>query len=98
MLFPTMVFGIFFLIVFMTAWGLNRENQRRKLFLVGASWVFYAWWDWRFVALLFTSALLNWAIARWIGQSRTRTARLWLVALGVTVNLTILGFFKYYGF
>jgi alginate O-acetyltransferase complex protein AlgI len=98
MLFPTMIFGLFFLIVFMAAWSLDRHNQGRKLLLVGASWVFYAWWDWRFVGLLFTSAVLNWAIARWIGRRRAGGAALWLVALGVAVNLIILGFFKYYGF
>jgi D-alanyl-lipoteichoic acid acyltransferase DltB (MBOAT superfamily) len=98
MLFPTVVFGLFFLIVYLTAWSLDRENERRKLFLVAASWVFYAWWDWRFVGLVIASAVMNWAVARAIADSETRRKRLWLVALGVTVNLTVLGFFKYYGF
>jgi alginate O-acetyltransferase complex protein AlgI len=37
MLFPTMVFGIFFLVVFFTAWSLDRENGRRKAFLAGGT-------------------------------------------------------------
>ena len=41
MLFPTMIFGLFFLFVFVTAWSLERENGRRKAFLLLASWVFY---------------------------------------------------------
>ena len=98
MLFPTMVFGIFFLVVYATAWSLNAENERRKQFLLLASWVFYAWWDWRFVGLLIISALLNWFVARAIGRSEDVKRRRWLVALGVVINLTILGFFKYYGF
>jgi D-alanyl-lipoteichoic acid acyltransferase DltB (MBOAT superfamily) len=98
MLFPTMVFGLFFLIVYVTAWSLDRENRRRKLFLVAASWVFYAWWDWRFVGLLIASATFNWAVAGAIGRSGTRRSRLWLVGLGVAINLLILGVFKYYGF
>ena len=98
MLFPTMVFALFFLVVYATAWSLNGENERRKLFLLMASWVFYAWWDWRFVGLLIASALLNWLVARQIGLSEDVKRRRWLVALGVTINLTILGFFKYYGF
>ena len=103
MLFPTMIFGIFFLIVYAAAWTLDRENRRRKQFLVAASWVFYAWWDWRFVGLLAVSATLNWWIGRAIGSllargEGARRKRLWLVALGVTINLIILGFFKYYGF
>ena len=52
MLFPTLAFGVFFLFVYFTAWSLDRENGRRKLFLLLASWFFYAQWDWRFVALL----------------------------------------------
>jgi alginate O-acetyltransferase complex protein AlgI len=98
MLFPTMIFGLFFLVVYATAWSLNAENQRRKQFLLLASWVFYAWWDWRFVGLLIASAVLNWYLAGQIGASDDARRRRGLVILGVAVNLTILGFFKYYGF
>jgi len=97
MLFPTLAFGIFFLFVYFTAWSLDRENGRRKLFLLLASWFFYAQWDWRFVGLLVVSAILNWGVAALIArQSGKRSG--WLVGLGVAVNLLILGFFKYYGF
>ncbi len=98
MLFPTMVFAIFFVVVFFTAWSLERENNRRKVFLVLASWVFYGWWDWRFVGLLIGSAVMNWAVAEMIDRSSQRRTRLAWVAAGVTANLVILGFFKYYGF
>jgi alginate O-acetyltransferase complex protein AlgI len=72
MLFPTMIFGLFFLVVYASTWSLNRENERRKQFLLLASWVFYAWWDWRFVGLLIASALLNWFVAKRIGESEDR--------------------------
>ena len=98
MLFPTMAFGLFFLVVFFTAWGLERENGRRKAFLVLASWVFYGWWDWRFVGLLILSATLNWGIAEAVSRSERRSTRLWLVGTGVALDLVILGVFKYYGF
>ena len=98
MLFPTMIFGLFFLFVYATAWSLERENGRRKVFLVLASWVFYGWWDWRFVGLLIGSAIFNWFIARQVSRTPARSSRLWLIALDVVVNLSILGFFKYYGF
>ncbi|MFN3932943.1 MAG: MBOAT family O-acyltransferase [Brevundimonas sp.] len=99
MLFPTLAFGVFFLVVYFTAWSLDRENGRRKLFLLLASWFFYAQWDWRFVGLLIASAVLNWGVAALIARSRERGERTgWLVGLGVAVNLLILGFFKYYGF
>ena len=98
MLFPTLAFGVFFLFVYFTAWSLDRENGRRKLFLLLASWFFYAQWDWRFVGLLIASAILNWGVAALIARTETSVKRKWLVALGVAVNLLILGFFKYYGF
>lgn len=97
MLFPTLAFGIFFLFVYFTAWSLDRENGRRKLFLLLASWFFYAQWDWRFVGLLIGSAVLNWGAAVLIAR-RPADRRAWLVGLGVAGNLLILGFFKYYGF
>jgi D-alanyl-lipoteichoic acid acyltransferase DltB (MBOAT superfamily) len=99
MLFPTLAFGVFFLIVYFTAWSLDRENGRRKLFLLLASWFFYAQWDWRFVGLLIASAILNWGVAALIARTRERGGKTgWLVGLGVGFNLLILGFFKYYGF
>ena len=98
MLFPTLAFAVFFLIVYLVSWSLDRENGRRKLFLLLASWFFYAQWDWRFVALLIASAVMNWGVAALIARSAAPGRRKGLVALGVAANLLILGFFKYYGF
>jgi alginate O-acetyltransferase complex protein AlgI len=99
MLFPTLTFGLFFLAVYTFAWALKGSNEWRKIFLLVASWIFYGWWDARFVVLLIASAMLNWGSARLIlaaeAQPRPRKAAL---ALGVAANLMILGFFKYYGF
>ncbi|MDZ4363022.1 MBOAT family protein [Brevundimonas sp.] len=98
MLFPTLAFGVFFLFVYFTSWSLDRENGRRKLFLLLASWFFFAQWDWRFVGLLILSAVLNWGVAALIVASDDDRRRKWLVGIGVAINLLILGFFKYYGF
>ncbi|MFC0633023.1 MBOAT family O-acyltransferase [Brevundimonas balnearis] len=97
MLFPTLAFGLFFLFVYVVAWSLDRENGRRKLFLLLASWFFYAQWDWRFVGLLILSAVLNWGVAALIARDDVGRKKL-LVGLGVAANLLILGIFKYYGF
>src|SRR6202008_4923112 len=98
MLFPTMVFAIFFLVVYATAWSLERENGRRKLFLLLASWVFYAWWDWRFVALLILSALLNYTAAALIAAHPDARRPPWILVSGLAANLVILGFFKFFDF
>jgi len=99
MLFPTLTFGIFFLLTYAGAWLLRGSNEWRKIFILVASWIFYGWWDTRFVLLLIASGLLNWGTARLIlaADGRPGLRRTWL-AVGVAINLTILGFFKYYGF
>ncbi len=98
MLFPTMQFGLFFLVVYAVTWSFGRDNNARKWFLLLASWVFYSAWDWRFVALLIFSGLMNWWVADRVSRTEQRRSRVAWVALGVTLNLVILGFFKYYGF
>ncbi|SFP60495.1 MBOAT family O-acyltransferase [Sphingomonas rubra] len=98
MLFPTLGFGLFFLLVYALAWALKASNEWRKIALLMASWFFYGAWDGRFVALLFGSAVVNWALARGIAASRSpRGARLLLTG-GVVANLAVLGYFKYVGF
>ena len=52
MLFPTIDFAIFFALVFLGHWLLNPKPLPWKLFMIGASYVFYAWWDVHFVWLL----------------------------------------------
>jgi D-alanyl-lipoteichoic acid acyltransferase DltB (MBOAT superfamily) len=100
MLFPTLSFGLFFLIVFAVVWAANGSNEWRKILLLVASWVFYGAWDWRFVALLIGSAFLNWGSAELIWHNREASAgrRRAIMIAGVAGNLLILGFFKYYGF
>jgi alginate O-acetyltransferase complex protein AlgI len=98
MLFPTVDFAIFFVLVFVGHWLLNHLAQPWKLFMIGASYVFYAWWDWRFVFLLVGISVLAQLGA--IAVSKTRTSRGRLVVNGVAVVLLLLplAFFKYYGF
>src|ERR1700748_1952985 len=96
MLFPTLTFGLFFLALFTLVW-LQTDNEWRKIVLLAGSWIFYGAWDWRFVALLIASAGLTWLSARQLAVTEGRVRRAWLVG-GVSANLLILCFFKYYGF
>ncbi len=97
MLFPTFTFALFFLIVFALSWANARHLEWHKIILLLASWIFYGWWDFRFVALLIASGVLNWGAAQMIvkaiGPPRKR-----IFVAGVVLNLAILGLFKYYGF
>jgi D-alanyl-lipoteichoic acid acyltransferase DltB (MBOAT superfamily) len=100
MLFPTLSFGLFFLLVYTVTWSVRGSNEWRKILLLLASWVFYGAWDWRFVALLIGSALLNWGAAQAIARSPedAQGQRKAILIAGVAGNLAVLGFFKYYGF
>ncbi len=96
MLFPTFVFAVFFIIVFMLHWGTVRWPQVRKYILISASLFFYGFWSWKFACLLLGSALANHAFALAMErQGVTERHRIWLMRLSVIFNLGILGFFKY---
>ena len=98
MLFPTATFALFFLAVLPVSWMLMPRQRAWRPFIVFASYVFYGWWDWRFCFLLAGSTVVNVLVAQRIVAAREqRLGRRWMI-LGVAVNLTALGFFKYYGF
>lgn len=98
MLFPTFDFGLFFVGVFIVSWMLRDSLDLRKIFLLVVSYFFYGYWDWRFLALLFLSTTINYA-AGWLLISLAEDRhRKWAVGIAVTLNLVVLGFFKYYGF
>jgi alginate O-acetyltransferase complex protein AlgI len=99
MLFPTLTFAAFFSLVYPVSWLLRRRPQAWKLFILGASYVFYGFWDWRFVLLVMLSSVVNAELGRLLAVAAAdrRRQRL-LLGLGVAFNLTLLGVFKYYGF
>lgn len=98
MLFPTVDFAIFFVLVFVGHWLLNHRSRAWKWFMIGASYVFYAWWNWRFVFLLVGVSFLAQTGA--IAVARTRSPRSKLVVNGIAIAALLLplAFFKYYGF
>ena len=102
MLFPTITFAIFFLVVCAVSWLLMPRLRLWKAMIIVASYVFYGWWDWRFVLLLVAATVVDQALAVQIGRARARAggggaARRWLV-LAIAANLAALGAFKYYDF
>ena len=98
MLFPTVDFAIFFVLVFVGHWLLNHRSETWKWFMIGASYVFYAWWNWRFVFLLLGVSLLAQMGAIAVARTRSPRARLVVNGIAVTLLLLPLAFFKYYGF
>jgi D-alanyl-lipoteichoic acid acyltransferase DltB (MBOAT superfamily) len=98
MLFPTVDFAIFFVLVFVGHWLLNHQSHAWKWFMIGASYVFYAWWNWRFVFLLVGVSFLAQTGATAVARTRSPRARLVVNGIAVAALLLPLAFFKYYGF
>ena len=98
MLFPTIDFAIFFGIVFVANWLLAPFPRPWKLMMIFASYVFYAWFDWRDIFLLMSCTLIT-ALGGWfLFHSRVEARRkIWLIAT-VAGNLSLLVWFKYAGF
>ncbi len=98
MLFPTTVFAVFFILVFIGSWLLVRHRTLWKIYLLLASYVFYGWWDWRFLFLIALCSIVNYGIAASLNRSENQRVRRWLLILSIVFNLSVLGFFKYYKF
>src|SRR5262249_37737484 len=98
MLFPTLGFLLFFLVVAAVMAGLRTRFAEKKTVLVVASYYFYAQWDWRFCFLLAGSSVLSHAAGLLIDRaSDERRARL-ILGIAVALHLGLLGIFKYFDF
>ena len=95
MLFPTFDFGVFFVVVFLVSWMLRDRLDLHKAFLLGVSYFFYGYWDWRFLGLLFVSTTINYVAGVLLTSLTLDRHRKWVVGVSVALNLVILGFFKY---
>lgn len=99
MLFTSLEFGIFLPVVFSIYWMLQgRGLAWQNLFLVIASYIFYGWWDWRFLTLIFASSIIDFYVAMGIHRSRDPVRRRLLLVTTLVVNLGLLAVFKYYNF
>jgi D-alanyl-lipoteichoic acid acyltransferase DltB (MBOAT superfamily) len=98
MLFPTVTFAVFFCIVLPVSWALMPHGRAWRVWILVASYVFYAWWDWHFVFLLLASTVVNHVVAVAIYRARAVAARKALVAVGVAFDLGLLAYFKYADF
>ena len=100
MLFNSIEFAVFLPVVFLLYWFVFNKNLKlQNLFVVAASYVFYGWWDWRFLFLIAFTSLCSYLAGLLIGKYREtpEKARAFNVA-NIVVNLLILGAFKYYDF
>jgi D-alanyl-lipoteichoic acid acyltransferase DltB (MBOAT superfamily) len=99
MLFNSIDFAIFLPIVFLLYWFVTNKSLRlQNLLVVVASYVFYGWWDWRFLSLILFSSLVDYLVGLTLLKQNNRLKRRLLLLTSILVNLGFLGFFKYYNF
>ena len=99
MLFHTSAFLVFFLTVFALHWWVVKRSVRwQNVLLLLASYFFYGCWDWRFVALLLFSTLLDYYTGIQIGSTENDHKRKTWLWISVGINVGLLGVFKYYDF
>lgn len=98
MLFNSFEFVVFFIIVFFIYYKSYNNLRFQNALLLVSSYVFYGWWDWRFLSLIIISSFSDYFIGRAIDLDNDKKQRKRLLVLSLLINLGILGFFKYYNF
>ncbi|MFC0876138.1 MBOAT family O-acyltransferase [Saccharicrinis sp. FJH2] len=99
MLFNSIEFAIFLPLVFLLYWFIfNKKLKVQNAFLVVVSYIFYGWWDWRFLSLIAFSSLVDYLVGIGLGRTEDVSKRKGLLLLSIFVNLGFLGFFKYFNF
>lgn len=99
MLFNSIDFAIFLPIVFILYWFVtNNDLKLQNLLIVIASYLFYGWWDWRFLSLILLSSLVDYSVGQKLRNEENQLKRKIILWTSILVNLGFLGFFKYYNF
>ena len=100
MIFNSQVFLIFFMLFFPTYWVVSRRAsvKWRNVLLIIGSYVFYGWWDWRFLSLIIVSSTADFIIGQHIYRSGSDARKKYFLIFSLAINLGLLGFFKYFNF
>lgn len=98
MLFNSVEFAVFAVLFYNLYLHLRAHVRWQNALLLVGSYVFYGWWDWRFLSLLALSTVIDFTVGRRIAASADPIRRRRWLRVSVVANLSILGFFKYFGF
>jgi len=99
LLFNSIEFGIFLPIVFALYWFVTNKNLKsQNLLLLISSYIFYGWWDWRFLSLIIFSSFVDYYVGVSLSKTDDKKKRKLLLIASILVNLGFLGFFKYFNF
>lgn len=98
MFFNSIDFAIFLPIVFAIYWLLKAHYKFQNFIIVVASYLFYGWWDWRFLSLILFSSIVDFTVGLQLKKTEKPVRRKMLLWTSIIINLGFLGFFKYYNF
>lgn len=98
MFFNSLDFAIFFPIVFFTYWAVAKNLTLRNILILVSSYVFYGWWDWRFLFLIGISSIVDFIIGQKLYKTENLKKRKGLLIISLVVNLGFLFYFKYTNF
>lgn len=99
MLFNSIDFAIFLPTVFILYWFVTTNNLKlQNLLIVSASYIFYGWWDWRFLSLILFSTIVDYLVGCQLLNEGNKKKRKLLLWISIFVNLGFLCVFKYYNF
>jgi alginate O-acetyltransferase complex protein AlgI len=98
MLFNSLEFAVFLPIVFAIYWACKRNLKLQNFIILISSYVFYGWWDWRFLGLIMLSTVVDYFIGKRLDDTEIRSQRKLLLYSSLAFNLGILAYFKYFNF
>ena len=101
MAFDSITFALFLPLVFLLYWALHQSRRGQNVLLLVASYVFYGWWNWRFLGLILLTTCSAYLCALWVERCKMRGQTKWAATANVAnlvLNLGVLGLFKYYDF
>ncbi len=98
MLFNSLPFAVFLPIVFAVYWALRNSLRSQNIMLLTASYIFYGWWDARFLSLIVASTVVDYLLGQYLAAATNALKRKLLLTASMIFNLGLLGVFKYYNF
>jgi D-alanyl-lipoteichoic acid acyltransferase DltB (MBOAT superfamily) len=98
MQFNSIDFAIFLPIVFAIYWSLSGKIKLQNVLILLASYVFYGWWDWKFLSLIIISTCIDYFVGLYLHKEENQVKRKYLLWISILANIGFLGFFKYFNF